>query len=118
MKKAIVFVLLLVMVLITACSSTPNADGAQEMSSTLADLKKQISANDLTAVKKTVDTLHDQWETFEDGVKEKSAALYEKVETPLGIIVAGGAQQTLDQETLNKAIAELEGALKSVRRLD
>ena len=71
----------------------------------------------LTKVNESGENLEKSWQKFEDGVKDKNADLYEKVETPLHTIEAGAKSQPLDEQTLNKAADELDSVLSDVEKL-
>ncbi len=93
------------------------SDGAKEMQQTIKDLKTQINEKDATQAKVSGEDLEKTWQKFEDGVKEKNADLYGKVETPLHLIEAGVKSQPLDATTLNKAADELTAVLSEVGKL-
>jgi hypothetical protein len=80
-------------------------------------MKIQLNAKDAAKVKESGENLEKSWQTFEDEVKDKSADLYEKVETPLHTIEAGAKSKTLDEQTLNKAADELDTVLSDVEKL-
>ncbi len=112
-----------VIALLSACASDPAsdassgiADGVKSMKTTLAELQKQVDANDAAGVKESAESLEEAWEKFEDGVKEKSAELYEKVETPLHTIEAGAKADAIDTNVLSQAIKELDNALSEVEK--
>jgi iron uptake system EfeUOB component EfeO/EfeM len=98
-------------------SQTSISDGAKEMKVEISDLKKQIVAKDEAKVKENAENLEKSWQKFEDGVKDKDAALYEKVETPLHIIEAGAKVNPLDDKTLNEAANDLDSVLSDVEKL-
>jgi iron uptake system EfeUOB component EfeO/EfeM len=91
--------------------------GAKEMRQTISDLKTQLKTKDAAKVKASGENLEKSWQTFEDEVKDKSADLYEKVETPLHTIEAGAKSEPLDEQTLNKAADELDTVLSDVEKL-
>lgn len=93
------------------------SEGAKEMRQTISDLKTQLNTKDAAKVKESGESLEESWETFEDEVKDKSADLYEKVETPLHTIEAGAKAEPLDEQTLNKAADELDTVLADVEKL-
>ncbi|WP_066255560.1 hypothetical protein [Neobacillus drentensis] len=93
------------------------SDGAKEMRQTISDLKTQLNTKDATKVKASGENLEKSWQTFEDEVKDKSADLYGKVETPLHTIEAGAKTEPLDEQTLNKAADELDTVLSDVEKL-
>jgi iron uptake system EfeUOB component EfeO/EfeM len=93
------------------------SDGAKEMKQTISDLKSQLSTKDTAKVKTSGENLEESWQSFEDEVKDKSADLYEKVETPLHLIEAGVKAEPLDEQTLNKAADELDTVLSDVEKL-
>jgi hypothetical protein len=61
--------------------------------------------------------MHEVWELVEDDVKEKSSELYEKAESPIGVIKAGIKVKPLDEKTLNSAIEELNKVLDEIEKL-
>ncbi|WP_026693860.1 hypothetical protein [Peribacillus kribbensis] len=93
------------------------SQGAKEMKATLADFKTQVSSKDSAKAKQSGTELEETWQKFEDGVKDKSPELYEKVETPLSIIEAGAKAEPLDQKTLSSAADELNKILNDVEKL-
>jgi iron uptake system EfeUOB component EfeO/EfeM len=101
----------------TAKKTVSISEGAKEMKHTIADIKTQLKDKDATKVKENGENLEKSWQKFEDGVKEKNADLYEKVETPLHTIEAGAKAQPLDEQVLNKAADELDKVLSDVEKL-
>ncbi|MFD3447387.1 hypothetical protein ACFDTO_22605 [Microbacteriaceae bacterium 4G12] len=93
------------------------ADGVKEMKQTLQDLKANLQTKDAEKTKEDGNKLEESWQKFEDGVKEKNADLYEKVETPLHTIEAGVKVQPLDVQTLDKAAGELDNVLTEVGKM-
>jgi iron uptake system EfeUOB component EfeO/EfeM len=116
--KAAVFALVAMMVvMLAACGSASIADGSKKMKDTLTELKKNVDSGDAEKVKQGASELEESWEKFEDGVKDKDKALYEKVEDPLHAIEAGAKAAKLDAAALNKSITELGSALDQVEKL-
>ncbi|MFB7138138.1 hypothetical protein ACFCYN_00590 [Gottfriedia sp. NPDC056225] len=119
-KKLIAAMALGLSLTLSACgTNTDNAikSGSDDMIKTISELKTQVSNNDEAKAKESGGSLEKSWEKFEDSVKDKDKALYEKVETPLHIIEAGVKVSPLDADTLNQAGDELEGVLKEVKDL-
>ena len=101
----------------TNINSTTNSNGIKEMKQTLVEMKAQIKSRDSEKLKESANKLEESWEKFEDGVKQKSPKLYEKVETPLHIIEAGAKVTPVDQITITKSVEELERALTEVEKI-
>lgn len=121
MKKASIMIsfLLMISVGLAACGNGDDsaiADGAKSMKDTLKELQTYLDANDADKVKEAAEELEETWEAFEDGVKEQSAELYEKVETPLHTIEAGAKQNPLDKETLAQATKDLDLVLSELEK--
>ena len=117
-NKAAACMLILMIAVLAACGSSASiSDGSKNMKSTLAELKKNVDAADAAKVKKGAGELEESWEKFEDEVKKKDAALYEKVEGPLHAIEAGAKADKLDAAALNKSITELNAALDQTQAL-
>lgn len=119
-KKLIAAMALGVSLTLSACGTkTDDAikTGSDDMIKTISELKTQISNNDEAKAKDSGEALEESWEKFEDSVKDKDKALYEKVETPLHIIEAGVKVSPLNADTLNQAGDELESVLKEVKDL-
>src|SRR6476660_5994125 len=87
----------------TTTTTVSISDGAKEMKQTITDLKAQLNEKDAAKVEESGANLEKSWQKFEDEVKDKSADLYGKVETPLHTIEAGAKSQQLDEQTLNTA---------------
>ncbi|UPM54095.1 DUF4363 family protein [Gottfriedia acidiceleris] len=119
-KKLIAAMALGLSLTLSACGTkTDDAikTGSDDMIKTISELKTQISNNDEAKAKDSGEALEKSWEKFEDSVKDKDKALYEKVETPLHIIEAGVKVSPLNADTLNQAGDELESVLKEVKDL-
>ncbi|WP_129689816.1 hypothetical protein [Gottfriedia acidiceleris] len=119
-KKLVATMALGLSLTLSACGTkTDDAikTGSDDMIKTISELKTQISNNDEAKAKDSGEALEKSWEKFEDSVKDKDKALYEKVETPLHIIEAGVKVSPLNADTLNQAGDELEGVLKEVKDL-
>jgi iron uptake system EfeUOB component EfeO/EfeM len=121
MKKANLFALiaLLTLALFTAaCGSKASvADGVRTMKQTLGELQKNVDAGDAAKVKQNADALEEEWEKFEDSVKDKSKDVYEKVEDPLGKIKSGAKASTLDKNVLTQEAKKLADALADAEKL-
>lgn len=85
--------------------------GATQMLSISADLKKSIDAGDAANVKAIGTKLEDAWRPFEDAVKEKYPELYKKVEDSLDPAIAGSKASPLDKQTLSKLNDDLSKTL-------
>ncbi|WP_088012409.1 hypothetical protein [Gottfriedia acidiceleris] len=119
-KKLIAAMALGLSLTLSACGTkTDDAikTGSDDMIKTISELKTQISNNDEAKAKDSGEALEKSWEKFEDSVKDKDKALYEKVETPLHIIEAGVKVSPLNADTLNQAGDQLESVLKEVKDL-
>ncbi|MEE6451345.1 hypothetical protein RAH41_12300 [Gottfriedia acidiceleris] len=119
-KKLVAAMALGLSLTLSACgTNTDNAikTGSDDMIKTISELKTQISNNDEAKAKDSGEALEKSWEKFEDSVKDKDKALYEKVETPLHIIEAGVKVSPLNADTLNQAGDQLESVLKEVKDL-
>lgn len=93
--------------------------GANQMLTTAGEIKKEIEAGNEAKVKELAPKLEDTWKTFEDGVPQRSAELYEKVEKSLNPEVAGSQKSPIDKqvlaqlnEGLTKALNELVQTIK------
>jgi iron uptake system EfeUOB component EfeO/EfeM len=116
-KFGIMAIAAMLVVMLAACGSAAIADGSKKMQNTLTELKKSVDSGDAAKVKQGASALEESWEKFEDGVKDKDKALYEKVEDPLHAIEAGAKADKLDAAALNKSITELGAALDEVAKL-
>lgn len=115
--KLISGIVVVMAIILTACGSVSIADASKKMKTTLAQVNQSVTAGDSAKVKAGADGLEEDWAKFEDDVKKKDAALYEKVEDPLHAIKAGGSAAKLDAAALNKAITDLNAALDQVQNL-
>jgi hypothetical protein len=113
--KYVMPMLILAMIAITGCGKMSATDGAKKMKAVIVDLKKNIEADDAAKVKQSAKDLEDNWAKFEDGVKENTPDVYEKVEGPLGIIKAGAEAAPLDKAILTKAADDLNTALVLIK---
>lgn len=93
------------------------AQGSQNMRDALKEMKGELTGKDEDKVVKTSQKLEENWSVFEDSVKDKSPALYEKVEDPLGKIKAGVKVKPLDTKTLTSAMDELDQVLTQVQQI-
>ncbi|MFC5446686.1 hypothetical protein [Paenibacillus aestuarii] len=85
--------------------------GATKMLGTSSDLKKEIEAGNETKVKELGPKLEEVWSTFEDGVRPRSADLYEKIEKSLNPEVAGSQKSPIDKAVLTQLNEDLIKAL-------
>ncbi|WP_088835351.1 hypothetical protein [Paenibacillus tyrfis] len=76
--------------------------GATQMLGIAGDLKKEIEAGNEAKVKELGPKLEDVWSAFEDGVRPRSAELYEKLEKNLNPEVAGSQKSPLDKQALSQ----------------
>jgi iron uptake system EfeUOB component EfeO/EfeM len=90
--------------------------GAEAMRKELAELKEAVEKNDAEKAKKAAEETEEAWEKFEDAVKAKDKAMYEKVEDPLGVITAAAKQSPLDTQTLKEQIAKLDSLLAELAK--
>jgi len=93
------------------------AQGAQNMRDALKEMKEDLNIKNEDKAIKTSEKLEENWSAFEDSVKDKSAALYEKVEDPLGKIQGGVKVKPLDTKTLTTAMNELDQVLTQVQQI-
>jgi len=93
------------------------AEGSKKMKHALEEMKEYLEEKKDEKVIAEADEMHEVWELFEDAVKEKSAELYEKAESPIGVIKAGIKVKPLDEKTLNLAIVELNKVLDEIGNL-
>jgi iron uptake system EfeUOB component EfeO/EfeM len=88
--------------------------GAEKLLATAKDLKVSIDAGDQATVKQKGPQLEETWSTFEDGVKPRSAELYNKIETALNPEVAGAQASSLDKQTMGNLNDQLIQALNEL----
>ncbi|MNS20916.1 hypothetical protein D3C71_668000 [compost metagenome] len=81
--------------------------GVTQMLGTTSDLKKEIAAGNEAKVKELGPKLEEVWGTFEDGVRPRSADLYEKIEKSLNPEVAGSQISPIDKTVLSQLNEEL-----------
>ncbi|MNH84193.1 hypothetical protein D3C73_366070 [compost metagenome] len=81
--------------------------GVTQMLGTTSDLKKEIAAGNEAKVKELGPKLEEVWSTFEDGVRPRSADLYEKIEKSLNPEVAGSQISPIDKTVLSQLNEEL-----------
>ena len=93
------------------------SQGTQNMIDALNKMKEKLEAKDEAAVITEGSKLEENWKPIEDSVKDKNKDLYEKVETPLGIINAAIKSKPLDTKTLTSAIDSLDNILSEVQKL-
>jgi iron uptake system EfeUOB component EfeO/EfeM len=92
-------------------------DGAKNMRNALKNMKEMIVAKNEAGAIKESSKLEQNWKPIEDSVKDKNKDLYEKVETPLGIINAAIKIKPLDTKTLTSAIDSLDNILSEVQKI-
>jgi len=92
-------------------------DGAKNMRNALKNMKEMLSTKNEDGAIKESTKLEENWKPIEDGIKDKNKDLYEKVETPLGIINAAIKIKPLDTKTLASAIDSLDNILSEVQKL-
>lgn len=93
------------------------ADGSKNMKDVLRDMKSKLDNKDEEGAIKASAGLEENWQVFEDSVKDKNKELYEKVEQPLHTINAAVKIKPLDTKTLIDAIDALDKQLDEVRNL-
>ncbi|UUZ81077.1 hypothetical protein LJK88_41220 [Paenibacillus sp. P26] len=93
--------------------------GSTQMLGIAGDLKKEIEAGNEAKVKELGPKLEDIWSTFEDGVRPRSADLYEKIEKSLNPEVAGSQKSPMDKQALSQLndglIQALNEAVQSLK---
>ncbi|AKN31276.1 hypothetical protein Ccar_10595 [Clostridium carboxidivorans P7] len=92
--------------------------GIQNMRDVSKKMKEQLSNKEEDNAIKTSEGLEENWKQFEDNVKVKSPALYEKIEKPLHTINAAVKVKPLDTNTLNTAIDNLDKQLEQYQLSD
>lgn len=93
------------------------SQGTQNMMDALNKMKDKLEAKDEAAAITESSKLEVNWKPIEDSIKDKDKDLYEKVETPLGIINAAIKIKPLDTKTLTLAIDSLDNVLSEVQKL-
>ena len=93
------------------------SQGTQNMRDALKNMKEMLVAKNEDGAIKESAKLEENWKPIEDSVKDKNKELYEKVETPLGIINAAIKLKPLDTKTLTSAIDSLDNILSEVQKL-
>lgn len=91
--------------------------GASNMKIVLKEMKVQLTNKEEDKVIATSKRLEENWSSFEDAVKSKSPALYEKVEGPLGVIQGGVKTKPLDTKTILSAVDKLDNVLTEIQNL-
>lgn len=81
--------------------------GVTTLLGTANELKKEIEAGNEAKVKELGPKLEATWSTFEDGIRPRSAELYEKIEKSLNPEVAGSQKSPMDKAVLSKLNEEL-----------
>lgn len=92
------------------------AEGTKNMRDVIKQMKTELTNKEEEKAVKTSDNLEGNWKQFEDSVKAKSPALYEKVEDPLHTINAAVKIKPLDTNVLNSAIDKLDAALAELQK--
>ncbi len=90
--------------------------GATAMRKELAELKGALEAKDAAKAQMYAEETDEAWESFEDGVKAKDKALYEKIEDPLHAITAGVKVSPLDTKVLLEQVAKLDALLAELAK--
>lgn len=93
------------------------SEGSQNMKTALKNMKDLMVAKDEDSAIKEGAKLEENWKLFEDSVKDKNRDLYEKVESPLGIINSGIKIKPLDTKILNTAVDSLDNTLSEVQNI-
>jgi len=91
-------------------------DASQNMRNALKDMKTQISNKEEDKAIETSNKLEENWSLFEDEVKDKDKDLYEKVESPLGIIQAAVKVKPIDTKVLITSIDQLDKVLEQIQK--
>lgn len=120
MKSKVIMILVVALAALSlvACSSGSKgaiADGAKQMRTELAELKKAVDAGDAANIKKYAEETDEAWEKFEDAVKEKDKDAYAKIEDPLHAITAAAKEATPNQKLLQEQIAKLDALLAELK---
>ncbi|WP_127534689.1 hypothetical protein [Paenibacillus kobensis] len=114
----LVATILLLSLALSACGSKTTEDpvkkGANELIVVTNDLQKEIDAGNEGKVKELGPKLEETWATFEDGVKDKYADFYEKIEESLNPEVAGSKADSIDMSTLGQLNASLNKTLNEL----
>lgn len=92
--------------------------GIQNMRDVSKKMKEQLANKEEDNVIKTSEGLEGNWKQFEDNIKAKSPALYEKIEEPLHTINAAVKVKPLDTKTLGTAIDALDKQLEQYQLSD
>lgn len=100
---------------VSATSSIP--DGVEKMKGIIGEMKDLVKDKNKEKLIKEANELDGVWGVFEDEVKEKSKDLYEKVETPMGVIKPGVKIEPLDTKTLNDSLDSLTKLLEEIEKL-
>lgn len=81
------------------------------MKQEIVELRLALKANDAAKTKSLANEVHEAWEAFEDEVKAKDSAIYNDIETQLGIITAGAKAEKFDGAPIKKAVGSLDTLL-------
>lgn len=81
------------------------------MKKEIVELRLALKANDAAKTKSLANEVHEAWESFEDEVKAKDSALYNDIETQLGVITAGAKAEKFDGAPIKKAVGALDTLL-------
>jgi iron uptake system EfeUOB component EfeO/EfeM len=93
------------------------SQGTQNMREALKNMKEMLAAKNEEVAIKESSKLEENWKPIEDSLKDKNKDLYEKVETPLGVINTAIKVKPLDTKTLSSAIDSLDNTLSEVQKL-
>jgi iron uptake system EfeUOB component EfeO/EfeM len=92
--------------------------GIQNMRDVSKKMKEQLANKEEDNAIKTSEGLEGNWKQFEDNIKAKSPALYEKIEEPLHTITAAVKVKPLDANVLNTALDALDKQLEQYQQSD
>ncbi|MDF2883126.1 MAG: hypothetical protein K0R54_3683 [Clostridiaceae bacterium] len=93
-------------------------EGTKNMRDVIKQMKTELTNKEEEKAVKTSDNLEGNWKVFEDSVKEKYSALYEKIEDPLHTITAAVKVKPLDVKTVNTAMDNLDKELQQLQLKD
>lgn len=92
-------------------------EGSNNMKEVIKQMKTELNNKEEDKVIKTSEGLEENWKQFEDNIKAKSPALYDRIEEPLHIITAAVKVKPLDTKTLNANIDNLDQQLEQLQKL-
>ena len=90
--------------------------GLENMRNTLKEMNADLNNKEEDKAIEISDNLEENWSSFEDGIKDNHKDLYEKVESPLGVIQAGVKVKPLDTKTVTASIEELDMVLDKLQK--